>query len=108
MFLGPLPAIIGARARQLPLLIRPAIRQRFFMDPQARNGRGARPSRNGNGPTPVTPPPETPVPLTWAARWRSLQQATRATLAGTPRAFRLVWAAHPGYTVVMAVFSIIF
>ncbi|MEO8286646.1 MAG: ABC transporter ATP-binding protein [Chloroflexota bacterium] len=41
-------------------------------------------------------------------RWTEWKKQVRATLSGAPRAFSLVWGSHKGYTVAMAVFSIVF
>src|SRR5438477_4563218 len=69
------------------------------------NGRGG-PSRNGSTPPPS--PDEEQTPKTWAERWAAWRKQSRATLAGVPRAFGLVWESHRGYTVSMAVLSVLF
>lgn len=51
--------------------------------------------------------PEPAGPLTPAQRWRKLRADTRATVAGLPRAFGLVWSAHPGFTVTLAVLAVV-
>ncbi len=65
---------------------------------------------SGNGSSPASPPPQPeeqkPKKLRErAAEWR---KTTRATLAGVPQALKLVWQAHRGYTISLAVFSIAF
>ena len=65
---------------------------------------------SGNGSGPASPPPEPdeqkPKKLRErAAEWR---KTTRATVAGVPQALKLVWQAHRGYTISLAVFSIAF
>src|SRR5688500_10647935 len=68
----------------------------------------ADPSRRGRGRPSETPPdePEPPLPLRMRLqRWR---QNAAATLAGVPRALPLVWQSHRGYTLGMAIFSVVF
>ena len=68
--------------------------------------------RNGRGPRPPvaapTDPPDPPVPLSPRARFAQWRSNAGATLVGVPRAARLVWEAHRGYTIGLAVFSVIF
>lgn len=68
-----------------------------------RNGR-ARPSLAKPNTAPEEP--ETPPPL--RKRLSNWRQNAGATLAGVPRALRLVWESHRGYTVGMAFFAVIF
>jgi ATP-binding cassette, subfamily B, bacterial len=64
---------------------------------------------NGRGPMPpAEPEPEDAAPKSLRERLQEWKQAARATVSGLPRAFRLVWEAHPGFTVSMAVFSVVF
>lgn len=83
------------------------------------NGRSARPSRGGPAPPigsalgggEVKPPveeAEEEQSKTLGERWTAWKKQTRATLAGAPRAMSLVWGTHKGYTVSMAVFSVLF
>ncbi len=71
------------------------------------NGRGNR----GGGP-PSSPPSseqsEKEEPRTPRQRLQELRRNARATAAGIPRAFALVWDTHKGYTISMALFSIVF
>ncbi len=66
---------------------------------------------SGNGSSPAPPPApeqEDKKPKTlreWAAE---LRKNTRAALAGVAQAFKLVWESHRGFTISMAVFSIVF
>ncbi len=74
-------------------------------------GRGSRGGpqfvgRDGGGPPPE-PAPEAAAPRTPRERVGKLRQDARATLAGLPRAFRLVWDAHPGFTLSLAVFAVL-
>src|SRR5215210_7940310 len=68
----------------------------------------ADPSRRGRGPTPDTPSNEPEPPLPLRLRVRKWRQNAGATLAGVPRALPLVWKSHRGYTVGMAIFSVLF
>jgi ATP-binding cassette, subfamily B, bacterial len=64
--------------------------------------------RAESGPAPAAPPePAEPAHKSLRERAQELRRQTRATLAGAPRAFRVVWDAHPGLTVSMAVLSIV-
>jgi ATP-binding cassette subfamily B protein len=56
-----------------------------------------RPKSNGKEQPPTTP----------RDRWRKFRSDSRLTLAGLPRAFRLVWSAHPGFTVGLAAMALI-
>ncbi|MDQ6693849.1 MAG: ABC transporter ATP-binding protein/permease [Chloroflexota bacterium] len=47
-------------------------------------------------------------PETLKARLSEWRRNSRATVAGVPRAFRLVWESHRGYTISMAIFSVLF
>ncbi len=40
-------------------------------------------------------------------RWQKFRADSRVTLAGLPRAFGLVWSAHPGFTVSLAAMALI-
>ncbi len=85
---------------------------------QRTNGRSSRPSRGGPAPTigsaldsgnngPPEEVEEAPS-KTLGERWTAWKKQTKATLAGVPRALALVWGTHKGYTVSMAIFSIVF
>jgi ATP-binding cassette, subfamily B, bacterial len=85
--------------------------------PGGRAGGGGRNNGAGNGTSPgsngrVGPPPErepepTP-PANWSERWANWKKQTQSTMAGAPRAFRLVWGTSKRYTVIMAVLSVLF
>jgi ATP-binding cassette subfamily B protein len=62
--------------------------------------------RNDDGPPPEPSPAEA-APRTLRERLGGLREDARATLAGMPRAFRLVWGAHRGFTLSLAVFAIL-
>lgn len=65
----------------------------------------------GRGPTSPTPPPSSDEPEPPQPAWQRLQRWWRnagTTFASLPRALRLVWGAHRGYTAGMAVYSIAF
>jgi ATP-binding cassette subfamily B protein len=67
-------------------------------------------SGNGNGrgsSAPPTPPEDLPPP-TWNTRLATWRRNTQATMAGVPRALALVWESNRGYTIGMAVFSVLF
>ena len=68
----------------------------------------AGPSRNGRGRTPPPPSEEAHAPLPIRMRLQSWRQNAGATLSGVPRALRLVWGSHRGFTVGMALFSVVF
>jgi ATP-binding cassette, subfamily B, bacterial len=59
----------------------------------------------------ATPPPEPSpapaAPATLRERWQKLREDARTTLAGLPRAFGLVWSAHPGFTLTLAFLAIV-
>ncbi len=57
----------------------------------------------GSEPEPVGEPTKT-----LGERWTEWKKQTRATLAGIPRALNLVWSTHKGYTVAMALLSVVF
>jgi ATP-binding cassette subfamily B protein len=46
-------------------------------------------------------------PLTGRERWDKLRSDSRATLAGLPRAFELVWSAHRGFTIGLALLAVV-
>ena len=56
------------------------------------------------GPAPSEPPPP---PMTGRERWDKFRGDSRTTLAGLPRAFGLVWNAHPGFTLGLALMAVI-
>jgi ATP-binding cassette subfamily B protein len=64
---------------------------------------------NNNGSTPPTDDPDDDSQqkslLERFAAWR---KQSRATLAGIPRALGIVWESHKGYTIAMAVLSVVF
>lgn len=66
------------------------------------------PTRRGRGPTPSTPSEDPDDPLPAAERLKRWWRNAGTTLASLPRAMRLVWGAHRGYTAGMAIFSIVF
>ena len=57
------------------------------------------------------PPPERAaeeaIPRTPRERWDKARQNARATVAGMPRAFGLVWGAHRGFTVSLGVLAVL-
>src|SRR5215203_5763799 len=66
---------------------------------------------NNNGSTPSTPtsdPDEEPQSKSFSERFAAWRKQSRATLAGIPRALKIVWESHKGYTIAMAVLSVIF
>ncbi len=67
-----------------------------------------RPNRGlaGGGATGEPQPP--PPPLPPRLRLRRWREQAGATLAGVPRALRLVWESHRGFTLGAALFSIVF
>lgn len=82
-----------------------------------RGGPGRNGRHNGASPTPAPPgpPPRQPAddeedttPRTWAERRAHLKEQAGITMAGLPRAFRLVWASSRGYTITLAALSILF
>src|SRR5207248_682971 len=74
-----------------------------------RGGRGPQfVSRNGSAPAEGPPPPEDKPPETWRTRLQNWAKNVRATTAGVPRAVRLVWKAHRGYTLTMGILSIVY
>lgn len=64
--------------------------------------------RTGRGPSPENAPQEPEPPLPPRLRLRRWRQNAGVTLAGVPRALRLVWESHRGYTAGVALFSILF
>ncbi len=77
------------------------------------------PSPNGRHdgaptPAPPGPPPRQPeldedtIPKTWAERRAHWKRQASVTLAGVPRAFGLVWSSSKGYTITLAVLSVLF
>ena len=48
-----------------------------------------------------------PAPLPLPQRWAKFTADSRTTFAGLPRAFGLVWRAHKGFTVGLALFAVI-
>ena len=64
-------------------------------------GRGG--GRNGKVPKPVAEGP----PPTLRARWAKIRKDARTTGAGLPRALRLVWESGRGYTVALAVLTVL-
>ena len=75
-----------------------------------RQGRGGeeRPQfvARGEGGPPRTEPEEV-VPLTLREKWNKSREDTRVILAGLPRAFGLVWGAHKGFTVCLALMAVV-
>src|SRR4051794_35065834 len=76
---------------------------------------GPNPSTNGHkspGPPPQPPQPtpttEEKPPQTMRERLLQLRRNAKATMSGIPRALSLVWEAHKGFTISMAVFSVLF
>jgi ATP-binding cassette subfamily B protein len=61
----------------------------------------------GNGPAPRSTQPVDEGPKNLRERLAQLRRNTRTTLAGAPRAFALVWDAHHGFTLALALFSIL-
>ena len=59
-------------------------------------------------PQPATEPEDEPQSKTWQERFAQWRKQSRATLAGIPRALELVWKSHKGYTITMAVLSVLF
>ena len=64
-----------------------------------------RATRNGQDSTQSSAPPPAPLPL--PQRWAKFRADSRTTFAGLPRAFGLVWRAHPGFTVGLALFAVV-
>jgi len=56
-----------------------------------------------------TPQPEAapPAPKSLREKWKSLQDNALTILSGLPRALGLVWSAHKGFTVVLAVIAVV-
>ncbi|HUS16616.1 MAG TPA: hypothetical protein VM536_16595, partial [Chloroflexia bacterium] len=78
-----------------------------------RRGSGT-PGQNGRGSSgssrpgpPPEPNPEETTPKSLRERLVALRTNARATVAGLPRAFALVWQAHRGFTIALAVLSIV-
>ncbi|MDQ2810083.1 MAG: ABC transporter ATP-binding protein/permease [Chloroflexota bacterium] len=71
------------------------------MQDRGYGGRGG--GRNGKVPKPAEAGP----PPTLRARWDKLRKDARTTGAGLPRALRLVWESGRGYTVVLAVLTVL-
>lgn len=71
--------------------------------PRGGNGRGPASSATGEGAA-----PEEEEVLSSKQRLERLRKNAKATMAGVPRAFALVWNTHKGYTISMAVFSVLF
>src|SRR5438067_1702610 len=73
--------------------------------PASYNGRG-----NGRRSPGVQPAPEQEekTPQTLRERLVELRRNARATMSGLPRALSLVWETHKGFTVSMALFSVVF
>jgi ATP-binding cassette, subfamily B, bacterial len=65
-------------------------------------------SGNGSSPTPPPEPEEEDKPKKLRERAAEWRKTTRASLAGVPQALKLVWQSHRGYTITLAVFSIVF
>ncbi|MEO5951629.1 MAG: ABC transporter ATP-binding protein [Chloroflexia bacterium] len=64
---------------------------------------------NNNGSTPPPEiPDEEPRSKSISDRFAAWRKQSRATLAGIPRALKIVWQSHKGYTITMAVLSVIF
>src|SRR5437016_4670921 len=59
-------------------------------------------------PRPQEPEGEEKPPQTVREKLAELRRNARATLSGLPRAMRIVWEAHRGFTVSMAFFSVLF
>ncbi len=75
--------------------------------PRGRGGRGPHfVAGNGAGPAPAAPAAP-PPPETWRARVARGRKNFRATTAGIPRAVRLVWEGHRGYTLTMGLLSVV-
>jgi len=64
------------------------------------------PAGGDGGAPPRRPRPVQPAPATVRERWHKFRADSRVTLAGLPRAFRLVWSAHPGFTVGLAAMAL--
>lgn len=82
------------------------------------NGNGRYYGPRGNGATRPSGPPrqqaepggeETPEeqPKTFRERLRELKRNAQATAGGVPRALSLVWGTHKGYTIVMALLTLL-
>lgn len=61
--------------------------------------------RRDGAPAPTAPPDD--APQTLRERWKRSRESTRVILSGLPRAFGLVWSAHKGFTVCLAVMAIV-
>src|SRR5437773_2048370 len=56
----------------------------------------------------IEPEPVEVTNKTLGERWTEWKKQTRATLAGIPGALNLVWSTHKGYTLAMALLSVVF
>lgn len=50
---------------------------------------------------------EDAAPLSVGERWKRSRESTRVILAGLPRAFGLVWGAHKGFTICLALMAVV-
>jgi ATP-binding cassette subfamily B protein len=73
---------------------------------QRRGEEGPQFTGRGDASSPQPPPEEAP-PLSLRERWNKSRADTRVILAGLPRAFGLVWSAHKGFTVCLALMAVV-
>src|SRR5206468_2392158 len=72
------------------------------------NGRWGPGSSNGRGPGPAPPEAGQGEPRTLRSYLQELKRNAQGTMAGVPRAWKLVWETHRGFTISMALFSVLF
>ena len=69
-------------------------------------GEGPQFTKRGEGAPTETAPEET-TPLSLRERWKKSRDDGRVILAGLPRAFGLVWGAHRGFTICLALMAVV-
>lgn len=61
----------------------------------------------GGNAGPPDAPPASPAPKSIHERWKLFRSNAKTILSGLPRAFRLVWGAHRGFTLSLAVMAVL-